>query len=73
MEITGGLKEGDHVVMLGAIMTSRPAVPPKLQIAAEMRRGAPVTRAVEAATTTTQAGKPAQTGTPAPARKPLKP
>jgi HlyD family secretion protein len=73
MEITSGLKEGDHVVMLGAIMTTRPAVPPKLQIAADMRRGAPVTRAVEAATGTTQAGKPAQIRTATPAGKPLKP
>jgi HlyD family secretion protein len=59
MEIVGGLKEGDKVVMLGAIMTSRPPVPPKLQIADEMKRGAPVSRAVDASATTTQAGKPA--------------
>jgi RND family efflux transporter MFP subunit len=72
MEITDGLKEGDHVVMLGAIMTSRPAIPPRLQIAADMRRGAPVTRATEA-TTTTQAGKPAQTATPQRPKKPLQP
>lgn len=58
MEIAGGLKEGDKVVMLGAIMTSRPAVPPKLQIADEMKRGAPVARSVDASATTTQAGKP---------------
>jgi HlyD family secretion protein len=73
MEIVGGLKEGDHVVMLGAIMTSRPPIPPKLQIAADMRRGAPVTREVEASTTTTQAGKPSQSGTPGRAGKRLKP
>jgi len=74
MEIVSGLKEGDRVVMLGAIMTSRPPIPPKLQIAADMRRGAPVTRQVEAtASTTTQAGKPAQSGTPGRAGKPLKP
>jgi hypothetical protein len=73
MEIVGGLKEGDRVVMLGAIMTTRPAIPPKLQIAEDMRRGAPVRREVEASATTTQAGKPSQRVTPGRAGKPLKP
>jgi HlyD family secretion protein len=45
VEVLDGLKEGEKVVMLGAIMTSRPAVPPKLQIAENMKRGAPATRA----------------------------
>jgi len=79
MQIVDGVKEGDKVVMLGAIMTTRPAVPPKLQIAADMRRGAPVARAADAKGVTTQAGTPtpppssAQPGTPARAGKPLKP
>ena len=79
MQIVDGVKEGDKVVMLGAIMTTRPAVPPKLQIAADMRRGAPVARAADANRGTTQAGNPttppssAQPGTPARAGKPLKP
>jgi HlyD family secretion protein len=76
MQIVDGLKEGDHVVMLGAIMTSRPAVPPKLQIAADMRRGAPVAREAEANRTPTQAGTPAtppRSGPSGRAGKPLKP
>ena len=73
MEIVSGLKEGDRVVMLGAIMTSRPPIPPKLEIAADMKRGAPVAREVEASTTTTQAGKPSQRGTTGRAGKPIKP
>jgi HlyD family secretion protein len=47
-QIVDGLKEGDKVVMLGAIITSRPAVPPKLQIAEDMKRGAPVARPSQA-------------------------
>jgi len=73
MEIVGGVKEGDRVVMLGAIMTSRPVVPPKLQIADEMKRGAAVSRTVEAKTAPTQAGKPAPSGTPPRARAPRRP
>jgi hypothetical protein len=73
MEIVGGLKEGDRVVMLGAIMTSRPPVPPKLQIADDMKRGAPVARAVDASATTTQAGKPAPGKSSTRAGKSLKP
>jgi hypothetical protein len=73
MEIVSGLKEGDRVVMLGAIMTSRPPIPPKLEIASDMKRGAVVAREAEASATTTQAGKPSQRGTPGRAGKPLKP
>jgi HlyD family secretion protein len=73
MEIVGGLKEGDRVVMLGAIMTSRPPVPPKLQIAEDMKRGAPVPRQIEANASATQTGRPAQPGAPGRVGKPLKP
>jgi HlyD family secretion protein len=73
MEIVSGLKEGDRVVMLGAIMTSRPPIPPKLEIASDMKRGAVVAREAEASATTTQAGKPSQRETPGRAGKPLKP
>jgi HlyD family secretion protein len=73
MEIVSGLKEGDRVVMLGAILTSRPPIPPKLEIASDMKRGAVVAREAEASATTTQAGKPSQRGTPGRAGKPLKP
>jgi multidrug efflux pump subunit AcrA (membrane-fusion protein) len=53
-QVIDGLKVGDKVVLLGSIMTSRPTVPPRLQIAASMRRGAP-----NSATPTRQAGAPA--------------
>ena len=56
-EIVDGLKEGDKVVMLGAIITSRPTVPPKLQLAEDMKRGAPVARP-------SQAGQPAKPPNP---------
>jgi HlyD family secretion protein len=51
VEVLDGLKEGDKVVTLGTIMASKPATPPKLQIAENMKRGAAVSRAAE------QAGK----------------
>ncbi len=41
VQVIEGVQPGDKVVALGAIMTGRPAVAPKLQIAASMRRGAP--------------------------------
>jgi RND family efflux transporter MFP subunit len=50
VQVLDGLKEGDKVVSLGAVLASRPEVPPKLQIAANMQRGA-----------TTQAGDVAST------------
>jgi len=50
VQVLDGLKEGDKVVSLGAILSSRPEIPPKLQIAANMQRGA-----------TTQAGEVAST------------
>ena len=56
-EIVDGLKEGDKVVLLGAIITSRPTVPPKLQIAEDMKRGAPVARP-------SQAGQPTKPPNP---------
>lgn len=37
-EVLSGLHPGDKVVMLGAIITSRPVSPPKLVIAASLRR-----------------------------------
>jgi HlyD family secretion protein len=47
-QVIDGVKEGDRVVMLGAIMTGRPTSTPKLQIAANMRRPAAVTQSVQA-------------------------
>jgi HlyD family secretion protein len=48
-EVTDGLKEGEKVVMLGAILSKKPQVPPKLQIAENMKRGAPTASQMEAA------------------------
>jgi HlyD family secretion protein len=48
VEVVDGLKEGDKVVMLGAIMTTKLALPPKLQIAENMKRGAPTSREAQA-------------------------
>ena len=47
-QVVDGVKEGDRVVMLGAIMSARPATPPKLRVAANMRRTAPVAQSVQA-------------------------
>jgi HlyD family secretion protein len=48
VQIIEGLKEGDKVLSLGTILASKPAVAPKLQIAANMQRGASPTRAAQA-------------------------
>ena len=48
VQVVSGLKEGDKVITLGAIVSSRPAVAPKLQIASDMQRGAAVSRASQA-------------------------
>ncbi|HEX3867261.1 MAG TPA: efflux RND transporter periplasmic adaptor subunit [Gemmatimonadaceae bacterium] len=47
-EIRSGLNPGDKVVVLGAIMTGRPAVPPKLIIADDLKRGAPAAHTAQA-------------------------
>jgi HlyD family secretion protein len=56
-EVLDGVKEGDRVVMLGAIVTGRPATPPRLQIAANMKRSAPAAQSV-------QAGEPVSAAAP---------
>jgi HlyD family secretion protein len=58
-QVLDGVKEGDKVVMLGAIMTSRPAVTPRFTIAEDLRRGAAVTNAPRPAAATGQAGRAA--------------
>jgi hypothetical protein len=40
-QVIDGTTEGDKVVQLGAIIMSKPPVPPTLEIAANMKRGAP--------------------------------
>ena len=54
-QVVDGVKEGDRVVMLGAIVTNRPTSPPKLKLAANMRRTATSVTSV----TSVQAGEPA--------------
>jgi hypothetical protein len=60
-EALDGVKDGDKVVLLGSIITARPTIAPKLQIAENLRRGAAVTNAPRPAATT-QAGKPESKG-----------
>jgi len=74
IQVLDGVKEGDNIVMLGSILAKKPEVPPKLQIAANMRRGAPMKPEAEAMQTApTKPPQPTQAGT-APARgKPTKP
>jgi HlyD family secretion protein len=71
-QITDGVKEGDKVVMLGAIIMGKPAVPPTLQLAASIRR-VPTSPAspTQVGATGTQAGQPAAASQPKPA--PAKP
>jgi len=56
VQVIEGLKEGDKVLSLGTILASKPAVAPKLQIAANMQRGASPTRPAQAG----EVAKPAQ-------------
>jgi hypothetical protein len=60
VQITDGLKEGDKVVSLGAILAAKPEIAPKLAIADEMKRGAAVSRATEGGQLATPAGSPAK-------------
>lgn len=71
VEIVEGLKEGEHVVLLGTILPGRPAIPPKLQIAANMKRGATVARQAPAARPA--AGDPPPAPSTASAAQPAKP
>jgi len=59
-EVLDGVKQGDHVVLLGSILTERAAVPPRLEIAENMKR-APITGPSSAAT---RPGAAATTGAP---------
>ncbi len=67
VQVLDGLKEGDKVVLLGSILTNKPVSPPKLEIAASLRRDAPSAREAVA----TPAGTPA--GSTSRPRKPSKP
>jgi HlyD family secretion protein len=67
-QVTDGLKEGDRVVTLGSILESKALVPPKLQIAANLQRGAAVSQATQAGKAAPPAAKSAT-----PAAKPATP
>jgi HlyD family secretion protein len=56
VQVLDGLKEGDKVLTLGTILANKPATPPKLQIAANMQRGASPTRAAQAGDVVKPAG-----------------
>jgi HlyD family secretion protein len=67
--VTDGLKEGDKVVMLGAIIMGKPAVPPTLRLAANIRRpAATVAAPQQVGAAGTQAGQPSGTVQPTPAK-----
>src|SRR5262249_49106736 len=60
VQVADGLKEGDRVVSLGAILAAKPEIAPKLVIADDMKRGAAVSRATEGGQLATPAGSPAK-------------
>ena len=53
IQVIDGVKEGDNIVMLGSILAKKPEMPPKLQIAENMKRGAPTKPAQAEAMQTT--------------------
>jgi HlyD family secretion protein len=74
VQILDGLKEGDKVVSLGAILAAKPVTPPRLAIADDMKRGAAVSRATEAGQLApTPAGRAAKTSKPSLQAKTTKP
>lgn len=75
IQVIDGVKEGDNIVMLGSILAKKPEVPPKLQIAANMKRGAPMkpSEAEAMQTSPTNPPQPTQAGTAPPRGKPTKP
>lgn len=77
VQVLDGLKDGDKVITLGVIMADKPVTPPKLEIAADMQRGASPSRATQAGDVASKqpanaAAKGAPT-TPSAARKTGKP
>ena len=74
VQILDGLKEGDKVVSLGAILAAKPEVSPKLAVADDMKRGAVASRATEAGQLApTPAGRPATPSKPSQQAKTKKP
>lgn len=77
-QVLDGVREGDRVVMLGAIMTGRPTRLPHLQIASNMRRPASAAQSVQAGEPILPAAGPAakaksQPTAPSKARQAQKP
>ena len=68
-QVTDGVKEGDKVVILGAIIMGKAAVPPTLRLAASIRRAPPppASPQTQVGATGTQAGQPAAASQPKPA------
>ena len=54
-QVLDGVKEGDRVVMLGAIVTGRPTNPPRLKVAENMRRTPTAATSVQAGETAASA------------------
>ena len=77
IQVLDGLKQGDKVVMLGAILTGKPSVAPKLAIAPSLRRDAPTSREAKAdapsGAKTSTPPQPAQAGKTAAPGKASKP
>ena len=72
-QVIDGLKEGDKVVTLGAVLAAKPAIPPKLVIADNMKRGAAVSRATQAGEAAPPAKQPKPAVKPAQLGKATKP
>jgi len=72
-QVIDGLKEGDKVVTLGAVLAAKPEVPPKLVIADNMKRGAAVSRATQAGEAAPSAKQPQPATKPAQLGKASKP
>lgn len=78
IQVLDGLKQGDKVVMLGAILMGKPVVPPTLAIAPSLRRDTPSAREAKADAQSTAKGgstssSPAQAGKTAAPGKSSKP
>lgn len=72
-QVLEGLKEGDKVITLGAVLAAKPDTPPKLTIAENLKRGAAVSRATQAGEAAPPAKQPTPDTKPAQLGKATKP
>jgi hypothetical protein len=72
-QVIDGLKEGDRVVTLGAVLAAKLETPPKLVIADNLKRGAAVSRATQAGEAAPPAKQPKPAAKPAQLGKATKP